>query len=109
MVVFEPGDVVEIISVTEDDILRGIQVGCRAIVQPPSNEFCKDDTVITVLLKDLNWSYYIFPNQIRKIQSATLDTIFRAYLVEDDELLERVKQFVDSTLTIERSLTDGSK
>lgn len=108
MVVFEPGDIVEIVTVTEDDTLHGVKVGFQGIVQL-TDESCTEDETVMVLLDNLNWSYYVYPHQIRKVRSATLDTIFRAYLVEDDELLERVKQFVDNTLTIERSLTNGSR
>lgn len=94
---FEPGDIVEIVSVTEDDTLHGVRAGFQGIVQP-ADESCTEDETIMVLLDNLDWSYYVYPNQIRKVRSATLDTIFRAYLVEDNELLERVKQFVDKTL-----------
>lgn len=108
MVVFEPGDIIEIVSITDDDALHGVKVGFQGIVQPV-DESCTEDETIMVLLDNLNWSYYVYPNQIRKVRSATLDTIFRAYLVKDDELLQRVKDYVNKTLNIERSLTNGNK
>lgn len=101
---FEPGDIIEITSVTEDDKLRGVYVGETGVVQPLDYDTELEGGTLIVLLNDHNWSYYVYESQIRKVSSATLDSIFRAYNVNDEKLLTRVKSFVEKTLNTERSL-----
>lgn len=96
---FNVGDVVEFVELNEYDIRLGRHLGERAIVQPIDSDCDAPEGCLMVYVENYVGGYFVSPEQVKKVESATLDTLFEAFNVEDPELLEAVKNYVNLNYT----------
>lgn len=89
------GDVVEFVELSEYDTRLGLHLGERAIIQPIDSDCDVPKGCLMVCVENYVGGYFVFPEQVKKVESANLDTLFKAFNVEDPELLEAVKNYVN--------------
>ena len=88
---FKTGDIVRVTRVTEDDINFGRYVGEIGFFH--SIDECDGDMIIQF---PKFGTYFIYPDQIELVSNATLATIFYALNVNDDTLLKRITEFIET-------------
>lgn len=88
---FKTGDIVRVTRVTEDDINFGRYVGEIGFFY--GIDECDGDMIVQF---PKFGTYFIHLDQIELVSNATLATIFYALNIDDDALLKRVTEFVET-------------
>ena len=94
---FKTGDIVRVTRVTEDDINFGRYVGEIGFFLGIDEEVPENMRGGDVIVQFPKFgTYYIYPDQIELVSNATLATIFYALNVNDDTLLKRITEFIET-------------